>query len=172
MKHIIEKISLRHWGLFFTAVSLAVIAAVYISQYGFGMHPCHLCLLQRIPFYISAVLGVGLITFSGNQKIARILLSLLLVTFAAGTYLAVFHMGVEYKWWTYNSGCTGGSAFKAGASVEEMMAALKAAPTVRCDERVTFLFGMTMAFYNVLTSVGLTVLSGVALISSRNALRA
>ncbi|MDB5477615.1 MAG: disulfide bond formation protein [Alphaproteobacteria bacterium] len=161
----------RHWGFFFAAASAAILAAVYVSQYGFGMHPCHLCLLERIPYFVALLLALFLVTFHGNRKLARWLIILLAVTFAASTALAVFHTGVEYKWWTYNSGCSG-TMFKKGASAEEILAALKAAPTVRCDDRVDFLFGYTMAFYNALTSGGLTLLAVYAAIrTSRSALR-
>jgi len=158
-----NKFTLRHWGIFFTVISTAVLAAVYYSQYVLKMAPCHLCLMQRIPFYVALALGI-LLTITANEKnIAKILLGLLAVTFICSTALAIFHFGVEQKWWTYNSACTGQSAFKPGASVAEMMAALKAAPTVRCDQIVPFLFGMSMAFYNILTSAGLSVLAIIAI---------
>lgn len=158
MMSFVSRLSYRHWGIAFTGISAAVLAAVFVSQYGFGMHPCHLCLLQRIPFYVSTALGLALIAAAGNPKIARVLTVLLGLCFAAGTALAIFHVGVEYKWWTYNSGCAGNIA-KKGRSAAEILAALKAAPVVRCDDRVVFLFGMTMAFYNALTSGALTLIA-------------
>lgn len=152
------QLTYRHWGSLFTVVSAAVIAAVFTSQYGFGMHPCHLCLLQRIPFYVAAVLGILLIIFGNRPKAARAIVWLLALCFTAGMGLAIFHVGVEYKWWTYNSGCSGDIA-KKGSSAADILAALKAAPVVRCDDRVEFLFGMTMAFYNALTSAFLAVVA-------------
>jgi disulfide bond formation protein DsbB len=167
MTHSLFNISFRQWGFVFAGICLLVIASVWISQYGFGLHPCHLCLLQRIPYYVAAVLSVVLIASARKKIVSQLILLALMATFGVGLYLSVFHMGVEYKWWIYDSGCTG-SAIKPGATVEEMMAALRAAPTVRCDERVPFLFGMTMAFYNVLTSVGLIAFTVFALLTNRN----
>lgn len=164
-------LSARQWGVFFTVASAAVIGAVFYSQYVLKMPPCHLCLMQRIPFYVAFVLGLLTIVFADAPRIRTTLLALLAVTFLTGAGLALFHFGVEEKWWTYASGCSSGqTAFQPGASVEEMMAALKKAPTVRCDQAITFLFGMSMAFYNILTSAVLSIAAIYAVIT-RNAIR-
>lgn len=163
-----KKISMRLWGIIFTAITAAVIGAVFVSQYVLHMPPCHLCLIQRVPFYVALVFGVLLIVFANHPKTARVLLGLLALTFIISMGLGIFHFGVEQKWWTYDSNCTGGNAFKPGASVQEMMAALKAAPVVKCDAAIPFLFGMSMAFYNALSSAGFAL---VALFASRNARR-
>jgi disulfide bond formation protein DsbB len=144
----------RQWGFLFAAISLAVLATVYISQYFFKMPPCHLCLMQRIPYF--SALALSLLIVATNRKI---LLWLLAIVFAASFALGLFHFGVEQKWWTYASGCTATNLFKPGASVEDMMAALKQAPVVRCDQSIPFLFGIGMAFYNMIGSLGLVVLT-------------
>lgn len=156
----------REWGVFFFAVSAAVLAAVFISQH-FGFHPCKLCIWQRVPYALSAGLSLVLILSAGNKNASSTLYGLLAVVFLVGGAIAFFHLGVEYKWWEFHSDCTG-SAFKAGSSAEDFLARLKAAPTVRCDQRFPFLFGMTMAFYNILTSFGLMVASLFALYSLRS----
>lgn len=158
----IRSLSLRHWGMIFTAICVAVIASVFISQYGFGLQPCELCLYQRIPFYIGLALSLGLVAIASRPRFAYVFLALLALCFLASTALATFHLGVEYKWWPYNSGCTA-SIFGKGSSTADLLAALKAAPVIKCDDRVEFLFGMTMAFYNILTSAFLLLVTlGVA----------
>lgn len=154
----IRALSLRHWGIIFFGICAAVIAAVFISQYGFGMPPCELCLYQRVPFYIGLVASFLLIVTASKPRLAYVFLGILALCFISGTALATFHMGVEYKWWPYNSGCTA-SIFGKGSSTADLLAALKSAPVVKCDERQEFLFGMTMAFYNVLTSVFLLLVT-------------
>lgn len=158
-----EKLSRRQWGTGFAVVSLAVLGAAYFSQYVLGMQPCKLCLIQRIPYAVTTVLGIAILIFAARRSVAAVLFGLLAVAFLASTGLALFHFGVEQKWWTYASDCTGQNVFKPGASVEEMMAALRRAPTVRCDEAVPFLFGMSMAFYNILVSAGLAFSAAYAL---------
>lgn len=159
--HILTKISPRLWGVIFFALSASVVGAALISQYGFGLHPCKLCIWQRWPFALAMLLSIGIIFLHRHHKIVVALLGVLAVVFLGNAGLAFFHVGVEYHWWTFPSDCTA-SAIKSGASVEEMLAALKAAPIVRCDERVPFLFGMTMAFYNVLVCLGLSAFASLA----------
>lgn len=166
MKNILPTFSARQWGTIIAGICAAVIASVLISQYGFNFHPCHLCLYQRVPYYAAFGVASVLSIFGQNKKIARALLAVLIMCFIASLYLSTFHMGVEYKWWTYDSGCSSGNIFKPGASTADILAALKAAPVIKCDDRVEFLFGMTMAFYNVLTSVFMIALSVFAYRSS------
>jgi disulfide bond formation protein DsbB len=157
----IRNLSAQKWGLFFTLASAAVLAAVFISQYGFGMAPCKLCIWQRWPYGIALILGL-ILFFKGNvRKVAQIMAILLATVFMLEACLALFHFGVEQHWWTFNSDCTG-NAIKPGLSVQEMMDNLRRAPVVRCDQAVPFLFGMSMAFYNIFTSLGLAVLALLA----------
>lgn len=159
IQNCLEKVtsySLRVWGVVFAAICSAVIASVFISQYGFGLQPCELCLYQRMPFYAGLGVSLLLVIFGSKKRIGFALLGVLAICFAISAALGLFHLGVEYKWWTYNSGCTAG-IFGKGSSTADILAALKNAAVVKCDERVEFLFGMTMAFYNVLVSAGLFV---------------
>lgn len=158
----------RNWGIIFATLSLLVLAAVYISQYGFGLSPCKLCHYQRIPYFFALGVSLGLIVMHHKVNGAKIALYILGFVFFISIILAVFHMGVEYKWWTYASDCTGGDLFKMGNTAEDFLAALKKAPVTRCDEPVKFLFGMSMAFYNVITSA---VLTGMALFAAIKPIR-
>ena len=157
--------SAREWGVFFFAVSAAVLATVFISQ-SFGFHPCKLCIWQRWPYTVAGVLSLLLIFAAKNKNITTTLLLLLVLTFLGGAGIALFHAGVEYGWWEFHSDCT--SDLAKATSAEDFLERLKAAPVVRCDERVPFLFGMTMAFYNTLLSCGLTILALIALYSQRS----
>lgn len=156
----------REWGLFFFVVPAAVLATVFASQ-KFGFHPCQLCIWQRWPYAAAGVLAFGLILASRNRNAATLLLSLLALAFLVGGGIALFHLGVEYKWWEFHSDCTG-NAYKGGGSVEDFLARLKNEPVVKCDQRFPFLFGMTMAFYNMLLSFGLAVVSMFAIYSLRS----
>jgi disulfide bond formation protein DsbB len=157
------KLTLRQTGILFAAISITVLVTVYISQIFFGMKPCHLCLLERIPYFVAVALSLLLIIRPDKE-----ILYLLTLAFVASFGLGLFHFGVEQKWWTYASNCTATNLFKPGASVDDMMAALKQAPIMRCDQTIPFLFGIGMAFYNMLASFCFAVL---ALIFSRNAYR-
>lgn len=163
----IPAFSFRVWGGLFLFTCLAIAATFLTSQYGFGLKPCELCVIQRIPFYTGVGVSLLLVLLARHPRIAYALMAIMAVLFLVSAGLGLFHMGVEYKWWPYGGGCSGG--IKKGATAAEILAALKAAPVVRCDERVRFLFGMTMAFYNMIVSAGLFAVTAMALWWKRRA---
>jgi disulfide bond formation protein DsbB len=79
----------------------------------------------------------------------------------AGTGIAVFHVGVEQHWWQGTAEC--GSTLGAASSIEDMRRMLLAQPVVRCDEVAWSLFGISMAGYNALISLGLAAFALAAL---------
>jgi disulfide bond formation protein DsbB len=66
---------------------------------------------------------------------------------------------VEQHWWAGTSSC-GGAAM--ATSLEALRAQVMAAPVTRCDEVAWSLFGVSMAGYNVVISLGLAVFAFVA----------
>lgn len=130
--------------------AFALIMAL-ISQYVFGLHPCVLCLYQRVPFVVVIILSVVGSIFCTSAKPALWLSSLALFINAC---IAFFHSGVERKWW---EGLTGCSSPDLSGSIDELMARIQNAPVARCDEIPWDLFGLSMANYNVALCLGLAV---------------
>lgn len=85
------------------------------------------------------------------------------LVFLAGAGIAAFHVGVEQHWWQGLASC--GGNLPQARTVEELRAALLAQPVVRCDEVAWSLFGISMAGWNFLFSLGLAALSFAAAIS-------
>lgn len=125
--------------------SVAALALALISQYGFGYHPCELCIWQRW-----AYAGVIVVAILAHQL--RLFKYLLPLAVFAVTGIAAFHFGVEQKWWEGFSTCSSG--FNAN-SIEELKAQIMGAPVVRCDEVAWTLLGLSMAGWNVLYSAAL-----------------
>ncbi len=142
--------------------SAAILAAALAFQYIGGLPPCQLCIYQRIPYVVAgplalvALLAVGRL---GARGLALIVL-VCAATFAAGTAVAVFHVGVEQHWWAGLASC--GGTVDPSLSFDELKEQLLAAPVVRCDDVLWSMFGISMAGYNALLSAALTVLSAVA----------
>jgi len=142
------------------AAGVAVLGAAYIFEHGFDYHPCELCLYQRLPWWIAIAVGCGAMwAMRRMPDLSRMLTMLAGVTVLAGAVLAAYHAGVEYQWWEGPSGCTG--AIQAD-NIEDLRAALLAAPVVRCDEVPWSLFGISMAGYNFLLSLIVGLLAVVA----------
>ena len=127
--------------------ALALIMAL-ISQYAFDMHPCYLCLWQRVPYAVVIALCLFGITgakmMGKNYAIAHI--GLCAMAFFVNAGIAFYHVGVEQTWW--GSSCT--LPDLVGMTPEDMMAAIKSAPNVSCGDIQFELFAISMAGYNIL----------------------
>ncbi len=144
------------------AVSAAALAAVFIGQYQFGLHPCELCIYQRWPFAVLIALGL-LGTFIEKFRFTAIALSGFM--FLINAAIALYHSGVERKWWAGLEGC---STPDMSGSIEELMARIQATAVTRCDEIAWEMFGLTMANYNVMLCAVGAIVCAVYLIKGRS----
>jgi len=97
----------------------------------------------------------------------KVALWLLALAFLATAAIALFHVGVEYKWWQGFTSCTGG--ITSGMTPEELQKAIQDAPIVRCDEPAWTMFGISMAGYNILYALALSAFTAWGALRSRAA---
>ena len=136
------------------AIPGGLLAGAYISQYGFGLYPCEMCLWQRWPHF--AALALAAISFVlPPQRLWVFLAGLAILT---SGLIGGFHAGVEYHWWEGITGCT------SDVGAIDVMD-INAAPIIRCDVAPWSLFGISLAGWNFLISVigGGTVMALAAL---------
>ena len=163
MKYL-KTITARHILIAIIAVSAFSLASVFISQYLFGLHPCDLCIYQRWPFGINIALGIiGLL----SARLALPMISLATISFFVNAGIAIFHSGVERKWWAGLEGC---STPDMSGSIEDLMARIQSTAVTRCDEIawVDPIVGLSMANYNVVFCL---ILAGLAFTSACRAKR-
>jgi disulfide bond formation protein DsbB len=86
----------RQAGIAVAAAALIALGIAYFAEYSLRMVPCPLCLLERWPYKIVAVLGL-LATLA--PRLARPLLGLAVLVLLAGAATAFIHVGVEQGWW-------------------------------------------------------------------------
>ncbi len=142
------------------ALSLGALIFALIMQYGFGIEPCILCLAQRAPYLVVAILSLLAWVWRPYGRQTVILLVLCIACYLTGMGLAIFHSGVELHWWLGTSGCS--VTPLAGASPDDLRAALLHTVSARCDEISWTLFGLSMANYNVGLSLLLATFSTAA----------
>lgn len=155
-KHTPEKSAATCIPLMLFVLAAAPLAGALLSQYGFGLSPCHLCILQRIPYAV--VMALAAVALAARcPKVLKAVIVLSLLAFFADAALALFHTGVELKWWQDKSwwstaehllgleSCSGGAP---SGSIEELRAKLLAAPIARCDEPQFIFLGLSMAAWN------------------------
>ena len=145
-------------------VGLGALAAALVAQLGFGLRPCHLCLIERVPYAVAAVLaGVALAPRIGARG-RRILVGLCAVAFAINAAIAFYHVGVEHHWWEAAT-CASGAA--APMTLEALNNAIEHPVVVPCDVVQWSLFGLSIAGYNGIVSLALAVACAGAVGRSR-----
>ncbi len=135
-----------------------LLAGAYISQYGFGLPPCEMCWWQRYAHF--AALALGFLAFVIPN---RMLVWLAAVAIALAGLIGGFHAGVEYGWWQGVTACTA-SPFASG---QDPLAAILAAPVIRCDVAPWSLFGISLAGWNFLFSIAAALAIGLLLTRGR-----
>ncbi len=150
-----------------TGGALAALCIAWIAQYGFGLAPCELCYWQRYGYWAAIALGILTIAMPARTAKRTLGLWLLGLAFVATAGLALFHVGVEQKWWQGLSACAG--QIGAGMSTEELVEAIQDAPIVRCDEPAWEMFGLSMAGYNLIFALALAIFTLRGALRSRQA---
>ena len=138
------------------AVSIFALGTAYTAQYAFGLEPCILCLYQRVPYAVAAVLGLAALLLANDKSDwTAAAVAVAGAAFLIGAFLAFYHVGVEQHWWSSAAAC-GGSGGDGPKTVDELRQLLmQANPVKACDEVDWTLFGLSMATYNVPFSLAL-----------------
>nr|WP_254434935.1 disulfide bond formation protein B [Magnetospirillum sp. UT-4] len=149
-------VSHRLVALLVLAACGLALAAAYTAQYGFGLRPCELCLTQRVPFALAGGLAALALLPRFGAGARRLLVALAGLALLVNAGIAVYHVGVEQKWWA--SSCAGGGG---SVAVDDLAAAMSRPVEVRCDEPAWAWHGITMAGLNVVFSgvLGLATLA-------------
>ena len=157
-------------ALVIAIVGAAAIVGAWFFEFVLHYQPCPLCLEQRVPYYIGIPLAlvVAIAAWHGAPRALVVgglvvLAGLMLWT----CWIAVFHAGVEWKFWPGPTECSGAATLgPAGGLLDR----LKDIIVVRCDEAAWRFLGISLAGYNAVISGGLAMvaLSG-AFITARHA---
>ncbi len=148
----------KHIALSLGALALALILGALGFQYLAGFAPCEMCHWQRWPLIAAAIVGLlGGAMMKGDARLVALLTILLVaISGAIGAYQA----GVEWHFLPGPATCTG------KAIVFHGLQDLNAPGAVRCDVAAWRLFGISLAGYNALISLG-SALFGAALLSRK-----
>ena len=142
-------------------LGLAAILGALGSQHLGGLEPCELCLEQRIPYYwgLPVLAFVLLLWRRMPRLVATIALGIVAALFVWGTYLGVYHAGVEWGFWPGPTSCSG-----IGASISfDQLTDINAARIVPCDVVQFRFLGISLAGFNALISAAIVGLLAVSL---------
>jgi len=143
----IRRFGLAHWFAFL--LPAALLGGAYGSEYIGGLYPCEMCWWQRYPHF--AAVGFALIAFAvGNPGYRQAMVALAALAIATSGAIAGFHAGVEYGWWEGLTGCTS----TISGTGDDLFKSIMNAPLIRCDVAPWTMFGISLAGYNFLLSLG------------------
>ena len=139
-------------------IPAALLAGAWGSQLFGGLFPCEMCHWQRWPHYAALPVAACAFLTRGGTRAALVVVAALLI--AASGAIGVAHAGVEYHWWNGFTACTAPVSLT-GTNAAERLEALMRQPIVRCDTPQWTLFGVSLAGFNALFSLGgaLSILS-------------
>ncbi len=156
--------TLRHWPLLAFLTSIAMLAIAHAFETFGHLAPCTLCLDQRDVYWVAipvcaaawlAARGWGLL-----PRLAPWLGLAMAIVFATGVAIATYHAGAEWKFWPGPKTCSSvGGTIDAAGIANFLREAKVSAP--RCDEAAWRFLGVSMAGWNALISLKLTIWSAV-----------
>jgi disulfide bond formation protein DsbB len=144
------------------ASSLSMLAIAHGFETFGRMAPCELCLKARAIYWVAA--GVALVIAVARRPPLRVGPAanlFLALAFLGSAALAGYHAGVEWHFWPGPKSCTGGAV---EVSLADMTRLLNGGPVAApaCDKAAWRWLGLSMAGWNAIISLKLTVLSVLA----------
>ncbi len=148
-------LQLKNVILLILLASVTALGVAWFTQYGLGFAPCQLCLKQRWPYYLAIgfMLAAFMPAYLDKSLMARWLIGFTGIFMLVGAGIAIYHSGVEWKFWPGPTACGGGAGF--AGNIGDLMSQLKTTRIVPCDEPPFRILGLSPAGYNVFYSLGL-----------------
>jgi disulfide bond formation protein DsbB len=146
-------------------ISAGTILGALYSQFVLGFQPCHLCLEERIPYYIGVpVVALAVVSaLAGAQsRLIRLIMAVAGVIFAVGVYLGVNHAGIELNWWPGPSDCSPTGVLDSIHTTQDLLHSLSNTRIVPCNQAVWWFLGLSFAGWNAVMSAVLVLVSAFA----------
>lgn len=147
---LIQKIWLPPAMLF--VISGAIVLGAFMFEHIGGLAPCELCWYQRYAHFVTLALALAALLYHRQSGATPPLIAAAGIALLIGAGIAGYQVGVELSW--FESSC---ATPITGTTIEELRAALFAAPTVRCDEVAWSMWEISMAGWNGLLSLALAL---------------
>jgi len=140
---------------FIFLVSIIALVSAFFIEYILGHQPCNLCILERIPYFLTII--IVLLNYKFIQ-FERFFILLLAIVFLAGTILSLYHLGIEQGFIQESLVCD----LKNGSNLlskEEILKQLQE-KSVSCKDVTFKIFGLSLTSYNILISLITTIGAG------------
>ena len=135
-------------------ISIFALTSAYFIEYILKYKPCNLCLIERLPYFLTIIiifLGLFLKRF---EKFIFISLSII---FASATILSLYHVGIEQGFFKESLVCISSNEINI-LNKEDLLKKFQKT-TVSCKDVEFTLFGLSLATINGIISFILSVIT-------------
>lgn len=140
-------------------IGAGALVIALIGEHVFGIEPCVLCLYQRVPYVLVALVAAGGLVLPLSPQMRGRAVVLCALVLATGAALAFYSVGVEERWWAGVAGCEGTiPSIATGQDLQDLLRQ-SAGGRRACSENVWRLFGVSLAGYNVLVQAAVALAS-------------
>ena len=134
-------------------ISFISIISAYFIEYVLGHQPCNLCLIERIPYCLSAILIIFNYYLRKNEQF---IILLLIIVFSFSFLISVYHFGIEQGFFEESTVCGLKNASDI-ISKEELLKQLQV-KTISCKDVTFRIFGFSLTTINIILSIILIIL--------------
>jgi disulfide bond formation protein DsbB len=143
------------------AASIGALLTAFIAEYAFAIAGCTLCIYQRVPYALTAVLSGFAMMATMPPVRLRLVFKTCAAVFVIGSAIALYHVGVQQGLWSEPSVCE--AALPDPGAIIDLRNARATRPA--CSEVDWSVMGLSLAALNAMYSAALA--AGCAFLSTR-----
>tara|TARA_Y100001936_G_C15614408_1_gene428317 strand:+ start:89 stop:571 length:483 start_codon:yes stop_codon:yes gene_type:complete len=129
-------------------ISIISLVTAFFIEYILGHQPCNLCLIERIPYALSAfIICLWYITEINKH----FLVILLILTFVFSLVISFYHFGIEQGFFEESVVCGAKNALNA-ITKDELLRELSE-KTISCKDVTFRIFGLSLTSINILLNL-------------------
>tara|TARA_B100000579_G_C22591922_1_gene738457 strand:- start:34 stop:522 length:489 start_codon:yes stop_codon:yes gene_type:complete len=133
---------------FVLIISLVSLISAYFIEFVLGYQPCNLCLIERIPYWLSLILIFTIYVYKKNE---RFFILLLILIFVFSFFISVYHFGIEQGFFKESSVC----GLKNAADLitkDELLKQLNE-KNISCKDVTFRIFGLSLTSINIVINI-------------------
>ena len=135
-------------------ISIFSLLAAYFIEYILNYKACNLCVLERIPYFVSAFV---IVLSLYSKRFEKFTFGILGIIFAIGAIISFYHFGIEQGFFEESFVCISDDKIN-NLTKEDLLKSLQKT-TVSCKQVDFKLFGLSLATINTFLSIVLSVIS-------------
>ena len=134
-------------------LSFTILITAYSIQYLLGYQPCSLCIIERIPYFLTIIIIILNYKFKKDQIFYSILL---LLVFGFSFLVSIYHFGIEQGFIDETIVCaTKNAGF---ITKDEILKSLQEI-NISCKDVTFKIFNLSLTMYNMMVSILMFLIS-------------